>query len=147
MDDHSRSPHKLCPGCGEVKKLEAFCRNRRSKDGRATYCKPCHNKRGRETRKRLYGGSRYHHLKRRYGITPAEVDEMIRQQGGLCAACRKRPATQVDHDHKTGRVRGILCLNCNAALGAFKDDPRIVWAAIEYLETANGNPITDIAGL
>jgi hypothetical protein len=90
---------------------------------------------------------RPYHLKRRYGITEAQFDEMVNQQGGLCAACKKRPATQVDHDHQTGRVRGILCLNCNAALGAFKDDPRIVWAAIEYLETANGNPITDIAGL
>jgi Recombination endonuclease VII len=61
---------------------------------------------------------------------------MISAQGGLCAACKKNPATQVDHDHKTGKVRGILCLNCNAALGALKDDPRLVWEAIDYLENA-----------
>lgn len=138
---------KTCPTCGCSKPLTDFPRNRSTGDGRGCYCKPCHNKRNRETVRRLYGNSRHYHLRGKYGIGAAEVDDMIRQQGGLCAACRKRPATQVDHDHKSGRVRGILCLNCNAALGAFKDDPRIVWAAIEYLETANGNPITDIAGL
>lgn len=52
---------KRCPDCGETKPLEAFCRNRRTRDGRATYCKPCHNTRGKETKTRLYGGGRHYH--------------------------------------------------------------------------------------
>jgi hypothetical protein len=63
---------------------------------------------------------------------------MIRAQGGLCALCKTNPATQVDHDHKTGRVRGILCLHCNAGMGAFHDDPAIIERAIRYLEQHRG---------
>jgi hypothetical protein len=59
---------------------------------------------------------------------------MIEAQGGLCALCRTRPATQVDHDHATGAIRGILCLLCNAGLGAFGDDPKVISSAIYYLE-------------
>jgi hypothetical protein len=64
---------------------------------------------------------------------------MIKVQGGVCACCKTRPATQVDHDHKTGKVRGIVCLNCNAAMGALKDDVRLVWEAIHYLEEWRGD--------
>ena len=127
---------KHCPDCGELKPLGDFPRNRSGGDGRGEYCKPCHNKRGRENKQRLHGGSRHYHLKGRYGIGAADVDAMIATQGGLCALCRTRPATQVDHDHETGAVRGILCLLCNAGLGAFGDDPKIIASAIEYLESA-----------
>jgi Recombination endonuclease VII len=83
----------------------------------------------------LYNGStRHYHLKKKYGIGAAEVDRLTQEQGGLCAVCRSRPATQVDHDHKTGVVRGILCLYCNAAMGAFRDSPMIMTNAIKYLE-------------
>jgi Recombination endonuclease VII len=64
----------------------------------------------------------------------AEVQALIDAQGGICPVCLKRPATQVDHDHKTGRVRGVLCLYCNAAMGAFHDDPNLIANAIAYLE-------------
>lgn len=56
-------------------------------------------------------------LKRRYGITPAEYDAILKKQGGVCDICKK-PRTQkrrlhVDHDHRNGKVRGILCSRCN----------------------------------
>ena len=126
---------KRCPDCAEIKALDLFPRHRSQLDGRGVYCKPCHNKRGREN-KRRNGGNRHYHLKGRYGIGVAEVELMMSAQGGLCALCRTRPATQVDHDHETGAIRGILCLYCNAGLGAFRDDPRIIASAIEYLERA-----------
>lgn len=110
---------KRCPDCGEVKPLESFCRNRNTRDGRATYCKPCHNARNRETIRRLYGNTRHYHLRQRYGIGAAEVEELIRRQGGVCAICEQEPATQVDHDKRTGEVRGILCDGCNGGLSAF----------------------------
>lgn len=125
---------KLCRDCGVEKDLEEFPRNRGARDGRGAYCKPCHNARTRATVKRLHGNSRHYHLMQRFGIGAAEVDAMIEAQGGLCALCRKAPAKQVDHDHVTGRVRAILCLKCNAGLGALKDDVRLVFSAIDYLE-------------
>lgn len=63
-----------------------------------------------------------------------EVDGLIQQQDGLCAVCRSRAATQVDHDHKTGAIRGIVCLLCNAAMGAFHDDPVLIRKAIRYVK-------------
>lgn len=70
----------------------------------------------------------------KYGIGRSGVDAMIEVQGGLCPICEKRPAVHVDHDHRTGRVREILCELCNGTLGAFRDDPAIIAKAITYLE-------------
>lgn len=125
---------KRCPDCGEVKPLEEFPRNKRTQDGRHTYCKPCHNARGRETRQRLYGGSRHYHLKRRYGIGADEVDAMVADQGGTCAICGRPGPEHVDHDHVTGRVRAILCFGCNGGLGQFGDDPERLREAARYVE-------------
>jgi hypothetical protein len=68
--------------------------------------------------KRLHGSTRDYHLKRRYGLTSADVDAMVEAQGGVCLLCRERPAQHVDHDHLTGAVRGVLCSCCNQGLGA-----------------------------
>jgi len=65
---------------------------------------------------------------------------LLAEQGGLCAVCRDpiglggKSGARVDHDHLTGRIRGILCNRCNVALGNFRDDPKILAAAIAYLE-------------
>jgi hypothetical protein len=73
-------------------------------------------------------------LKRRYGIWAAEVDERISQQGGVCAICRTRPAEHVDHNHRTGKVRGVLCFGCNGGLGQFQDNIESLCRAIDYVE-------------
>jgi len=125
---------RRCPDCGQVKQLEEFPRAASNRDGRHTYCKPCHNFRGRETRDRLYGGSRNYHLRARYGITAAEYDAMIEAQDGLCALCNERPPEHVDHDHATGTVRGLLCSCCNQGLGNFRDSVLALRAAVVYLE-------------
>jgi hypothetical protein len=131
---------KRCPDCKQYKPLEDFPRNRNSRDGRHAYCKPCHNARGNETRKRLYGGSRHYHLKRRYGIGADDVDALIAAQGGVCSVCGRPDPEHVDHDHATGAVRGILCFNCNGGLGQFGDDQdRLVSAAL-YLDAAGVVP-------
>lgn len=80
--------------------------------------------------------SRRYHFGKQYGLTPDQVDEMA--QGG-CKICgtvewagrHNRP--HVDHDHKTGAVRGILCWECNTGLGKFRDDPATLERAIAYL--------------
>lgn len=76
-------------------------------------------------------------LKRNRGITVGEYDSMFSAQGGKCAICRcdcvtgKRLA--VDHDHETGRIRGLLCANRNNGCGRFRDDPDLLYAAAAYL--------------
>ena len=67
-------------------------------------------------------------IKRKYGITTEDFDILFDMQHGRCAICdepfAKRP--HIDHDHKTGRVRGLLCANCNYGLGFFKDSLKII---------------------
>lgn len=123
-----------CADCGEDKEIEEFPRHRAMKSGRGKYCKPCHNRRNRETVRRLHGNTRHYHLQQRYGISEAQLEAMKASQGGLCAICGTNPAVHVDHDHETGRVRAILCESCNGFLGAFADDRKLLEAAIQYLE-------------
>ncbi len=78
--------------------------------------------------------------KNRYGISLPVFYAMLQQQGGCCAACSvtleaESRFTHVDHCHKTGRVRGLLCLHCNAALGYLKDDAQKIKGLLRYLET------------
>ena len=75
---------------------------------------------------------------RRYELTVPEFDAMLQAQGGCCAICRKENADggrlHVDHDHDTGRVRGLLCRACNRGMGLLRDDPDRLAAAIHYLQ-------------
>ncbi|WP_399883076.1 endonuclease VII domain-containing protein [Streptomyces sp. BBFR51] len=115
--------HKLCRTCGEIKPHSEWTRNRTASDGLATLCKSCKAAQGRAG-----------HLKRQYGITEAERDALIASQGGVCCICLAAPAAHVDHCHETGRVRGVLCFSCNAALGQFKDRPDAIRRAAAYVE-------------
>ncbi|MCO8270100.1 endonuclease VII domain-containing protein [Actinoplanes sp. TRM 88003] len=126
--------HRHCPDCDSVKPLEAFPRSKAGRGGRGGYCKPCHNARGRESKQRLYGGTREYHLRARYGIGQVEFDDLLWRQGNVCAICRAPDPQHVDHDHRTGAVRGILCFNCNGGLGQFRDNQHYLAGAIEYLK-------------
>lgn len=121
--------HKLCRTCGEIKPHGEWHRNATASDGLSTRCKACRAIQGREG-----------HLKRHYGMTEAERDEMIASQMGLCVICLKAPAVHVDHCHETGRVRGVLCFNCNSAIGKLGDDPDAVRRAAAYLEGSPWKP-------
>ena len=76
-------------------------------------------------------------LLKRYGMTVAEYDEMLSSQGGGCAVCGRRPDGRrrlaVDHEHGTGRPRGLLCTRCNRGIGLFEDDPALLAHAASYL--------------
>jgi hypothetical protein len=125
---------KRCADCRQWKPNEQFPRNRNSKDGRHCYCRECNNARSRESRQRLHGGARHYHLMHRYGIGADEVDALIDLQGNRCPICGRPDPNHVDHDHKTGRVRGVLCFNCNGGLGQFADDIDRLAAAVAYLD-------------
>lgn len=75
-------------------------------------------------------------LKVRYGITTAEYWNLVAEQKGVCAICGKSDGKKlhIDHDHKTNKVRGLLCGNCNKGLGLFKDDVSLLDKAIKYLD-------------
>ena len=62
---------------------------------------------------------------------------LVEKQGGLCAICRCKPAIQVDHDHASGQVRGVLCDGCNGVLSAFRESEELLLRAIAYLERWN----------
>lgn len=91
---------------------------------------------------------------RRYGITAEAHDEMLVRQKGLCAICGDPPSggvravsrLHIDHDHKTKRVRELLCNNCNNGLGRFRDDPGLLRAAAEYIERHRAAVITPESG-
>ena len=93
-------------------------------------------------RRRL--SDRKSHLKRTFGITLEDYDRLLAAQGGGCAICGRTPrediALHVDHDHVTGKVRGILCFKHNNALGDFDDDPELLRRALAYL-TSGGQQL------
>lgn len=98
---------------------------------------------------------RNHKLRAIYGLDSEQYARMLTEQNGGCAICH-RPETAVvfgkvidlavDHCHTTGKVRALLCTTCNTSLGGFKDDPRLLQAAIEYLKhhSENTNEITQV---
>lgn len=75
----------------------------------------------------------------RYGITPAQYEELLAAQGGACAICRVVPNKRlhVDHDHRTGAVRGLLCSECNLGLGKFRDSVEVLQSALSYLQVSS----------
>ena len=74
-------------------------------------------------------------LKRKYGLSFGEYDQMVLKQHKLCNICKQSGKhLYVDHDHKTGKVRGLLCVKCNSALGFFNDSIRVLKAAIKHLK-------------
>lgn len=74
-------------------------------------------------------------LKSKYGITIDDYERMFEEQGGKCWICKqKKKKLSVDHNHKTGKVRALLCTNCNTSLGKMKDSIQILENAISYLK-------------
>ena len=89
-------------------------------------------------------------IKKRFGLTEKEFLYLLGMQNGLCAICKRTPEHQkckrklsVDHDHKTNKVRGLLCDCCNRALGLFQDDINVLSGAIRYLKK-HGQHVTKV---
>lgn len=142
---------KRCPHCGKVKHTTEFTRQKSNygKWGFSSWCKECDNKRSKEyrinnpeKRKRLY---RKHNLKSKYGLTIEDIEIMLKNQNYKCAICGKEiflhgasmdnnKIARVDHNHETGKVRGLLCNDCNRGIGLLKDNPLFLANAIKYLE-------------
>ena len=82
--------------------------------------------------------ARRNNLKAKWGLTVEQFDAMVESQGGMCGVClTDNPGVRswhVDHCHRTGAIRGLLCSRCNTALGSMQDSPAILRRAAEYLE-------------
>lgn len=107
-----------------------------------SYCKACSRSVSDRARRRHSDSARQRQrradLKNRYGITVEEYEALAVAQGNACAICRvdspgRGGRWHIDHDHATGKVRGLLCLSCNVGLGHFRDDPALLRAAADYV--------------
>jgi hypothetical protein len=80
------------------------------------------------------------HIRSKYGLTGAEYDAMLIGQRGGCAICGEPPGSRklaVDHCHTTGRVRGLLCTNCNKMIGHGRDSPELLEKGAEYVRATS----------
>jgi len=82
---------------------------------------------------RYLNSLRWAKYKRLYGITFGEFQDMVEQQHGRCKICHEATKLYTDHDHQTGKVRGLLCMNCNSAIGLLKEKPLLLMRAVLYL--------------
>jgi len=100
-------------------------------------CRECDKARQREHTKNNPEKYKKRHL-HKYGISVSDYEVMFEKQKGVCAICEQtciRESLCVDHDHKTGKVRGLLCIKCNAGLGHFNDNTDLLEKAKIYLWT------------
>jgi len=152
---------KLCPACKKTKSVDEFGPRKASKDGLTWGCRECkkayhrayylkhHDKYLAEGKARHHAdrdGARDRHLKYTLGITGDDYKSLYEKQSGKCAICGvskplhgtpKNRALAVDHDHKTGVIRALLCDPCNKGLGHFGDDVDLMKKATEYLISYN----------
>ena len=143
----SGSPRfKRCSGCDETKSLDEFYRSHKKTGahGRQAWCKSC----ARTAQHKCYYKNptaaylrvRASRIKAQYGLTEEDYKRLLVLQAGVCAVCQTSCSTgkrlAVDHDHASGRIRGLLCTSCNNGLGRFKDDPKLLIRAADYLKAA-----------
>ena len=139
----------VCKKCGCDKKIHEFYDIKHSK-----LCKECFKQKQREyykankqkcnkASKAYYENHKDNHrdygFKKRYGISLEEYNKILEEQSGVCAICgstepdKSKKYLSVDHDHETGKVRGLLCSYCNRGLGSFKESHGLLKKALEYL--------------
>jgi Autographiviridae endonuclease VII len=150
---------KKCSKCGLEKSLVDFSKDKHTRDGKRGSCRDCnsqywkawraankeiHQKRARDwaiqnPKKRRRSGKNCE-LKKLYGISLVQYEQMIEQQGGKCKICDSlMPIPCVDHCHETGKIRGLLCPRCNGGLGQFGDSRTLLYRAAGYLANFSDN--------
>jgi len=131
---------KYCKSCDTTKPIDDFYLRNKTSMVRHSTCKECDKKRVKENHDPVV--YRNAELQRRYGITQQDYEVMIAEQNNQCAICNttepggrhNRGYFVVDHCHTTGKVRKLLCNNCNTALGLVGDNTHILQSMIEYLQ-------------
>ncbi len=138
--------YKICSKCRKKKLLFEFAKNKRNVDGLEYRCKECKSKSGKIFRKEnlefCLKRERRKNIKLRYGLTIEQWEEMFKQQQGCCAICGEhqselKKTLVVDHRHSNGKIRELLCGNCNRMLGCVKENIGTLKKAMDYLEKHN----------
>lgn len=137
--------NKVCLKCKLEKPVENFYRASRNSDRFQSYCKPCGIQNGRDWRNKssFRERDRKRKLLKRHGVTLEQYTSMLNTQCGVCRICSLPPTSKrnhekynlcVDHCHKTGKIRGLLCKSCNLAIGNMSDN--LEWAnnIVKYLK-------------
>lgn len=129
---------RRCSRCKEPKSLDEFSKATNSRDGRFSYCHLCLKEKNSERTPAL---RQQWHLSAKYNISREEYLRKSEEQGGRCAICKQGESGRdidgrwlaVDHDHKTKKVRGLLCTRCNTLLALLEERPDIIILMREYL--------------
>ncbi len=129
----------ICRRCGQDKVAGEFIWKPNGKIARGQKCKICVNETIYNTPE-FKAGQRNRNLIRAYGISSEEYNTLLIKQNGKCAICSqesdakgKNAGLHVDHDHKTERVRGLLCYRCNIAIGFLDEDSDRIYKIMDYL--------------
>lgn len=148
-----KTKEQVCTKCGKKQPLttEYFYKRATGRNGFCRKCISCRVKYAKlyhqKNRLKHLKKSREQWLRANYSITVGDYDYMFKKQNGVCAICKQPEVMKnqyglirlsVDHDHKTGKVRGLLCNRCNITLGKFEEDINLFLDAAEYLEEHNG---------
>lgn len=138
-----RSPtKKTCCACKEEKLETDFYRVSKTSSERNSLCKSCSRKSVKKWQKenpvKVKSGCKRADLKRLYGLTQEQKDRLISEQKGKCPICENSIISNacVDHDHTSGKIRGILCKKCNFALGSLGDSYHNAQRAANYLKSS-----------
>ena len=128
---------KTCNHCGELKPFTEYAKRPDHITKCHTICKPCNNEKYRGKYKPT--SHRDNNLQRKYGMRQIDYIAMLDAQGGVCAICSgpqvaRYESFHVDHCHRTGKIRQLLCFTCNGGLGLFKDNQETMLLAIAYLQ-------------
>lgn len=138
---------KTCSACKQALPIELFGVASSYADGRRGQCNPCRSRHQstyvkthpQKRHKQSIESVRKSKLKTKYGMTPDGYQALLASQGGLCAICKTSEpggrwgCMHVDHCHTTGVIRGLLCHNCNVALGRVGDNMQGVMRFVNYL--------------
>lgn len=120
---------RTCRRCGIERDIEEFYRYGKN-NARRHVCIPC-KKAEHKAAHQARGSARRNKL----GVSEAKYQHNYKKRGGKCDICRLvYPFLCIDHDHRTGKVRGMLCKSCNAGLGQFQDNVVVMRRAVKYLE-------------
>jgi hypothetical protein len=143
-----------CRICKEMKPIDCFFKSQYLMEGRSVRCKKCDMealKKYRAKSDKWKETAKWRRLQRLYGITKEDYLYFLEKQKGRCAICKRidsghsgtsEDMFHVDHCHKTGRVRGLLCYNYNIGIGYLRDDPSIMISAANYIREHNDNTNT-----
>ena len=136
LSDEERRAHKKRVNdawrAKNMDRIRAYQREYRAKD--PNKAKTDNAKWRKENAERVRANNRKAKLKSLYGLTEEQLEEMRAAQNYECALCLKVKPLNVDHSHSIGKVRKLLCVNCNTSLGKFDHDPELLRRAADYIE-------------